>query len=133
MTAIDEWLATVDAERLELVVVLRDLVLAADPRVREAIKWNAGSFLIADHFATFNLREPGAVRLILHAGAKRRARPLTVGAVADPSGQLAWLGDDRAMLEFTDRSDFDDRSAHVEGVVRAWIAAVAPTGGRPPR
>ncbi|WP_309573489.1 DUF1801 domain-containing protein [Deinococcus sp.] len=37
----------------------RALILAADPAIREKVKWNAPSYRLADHFATF----PAAARI----------------------------------------------------------------------
>ena len=70
---------------------------AADPRVREQIKWNAPSFLIEDHFATFKLYPPNAIQLVLHTGAKVKNHPKTF-VVDDPHHLLQWVTGDRCVL-----------------------------------
>ena len=68
--------ATVEAflERLEhphlaAIRLLRAAILSADPRIQESVKWNAPSFALGEHFATFKLRPVETVQIVLHTGA----------------------------------------------------------------
>ncbi|HKH48386.1 MAG TPA: DUF1801 domain-containing protein [Thermoanaerobaculia bacterium] len=70
--AVDAFLATLEHPHKESIQALRSLILSLDPRIREEIKWNAPSFLIQDHFATFKLHPPTSIQLVLHTGAKPR-------------------------------------------------------------
>ena len=42
---VDAWLEAYDNPMKPVVVAIRDLILAADPRVTEAIKWQAPTFI----------------------------------------------------------------------------------------
>jgi len=99
---------------------LRALLLAVDPSIGEAVKWNAPSFHTSGHFATMQLRRPDVVRLVLHLGTKKRSLP--AGAIADPDGLLSWLAPDRALLEFRDAAELEARQAAVVALVRQWMA-----------
>lgn len=44
-----------------MVAALRAIILQADDRITEAVKWNAPSFYPTEHFATFRLRVEHAV------------------------------------------------------------------------
>ena len=100
---------------------LRIAIRATDPRIGEAIKWNAPSFHVEGrHFATMQLRRPDVVRLILHLGTQKRSPP--AGAIADPDGLLTWLAPDRALLEFRDAAELEARQAAVVALVRQWMA-----------
>jgi hypothetical protein len=127
--AVDRWLEALDHPQKPTIAALRTLVCSVDPSIEEGIKWNSPSFRTRESFATVNLRTkapPGRstspVALILHLGAKKRARAKP--EISDPNGLLKWLGDDRAMLSFADLSDLEARRGAVESLIEQWIAYV---------
>src|SRR5688572_14989439 len=73
---------------------LRQAILAVDPRITEEVKWNAPSFKLTDHFATFKLHPPKSIQLVLHTGSKPLVpqRQFTLDA---PEGLLKWAAPDR--------------------------------------
>jgi len=89
--------------------------------VNESIKWNAPSFFIEDHFATFNLHYPDRVQIVLHAGAKVNPNA-TQFEISDPSGLLKWAAADRASITFGSAAEVDDRMASFQDILRQWIA-----------
>ena len=58
--SVEAFLATLEHPHKEGVKALRKAILGVDARIREEIKWNAPSFCIEDHFATFRL-QPGSI------------------------------------------------------------------------
>src|SRR5690349_8074472 len=104
------------------VVALRKVVLAVDPSIAEAVKWNAPSFRTTEHFATMNLRKRDSLLLILHLGAKKRALPKL--AIEDPQRLLQWLGPDRAAVAFADASDVAAKAPALRAILRQWLAYV---------
>ena len=101
------------------VVALCKVVLAVDPSIREAVKWNAPSFCTTEHFATMNLRKRDELLLILHLGAKKRALPKL--AIDDPQRLLQWLGADRAAIPFADARDVAAKAPALRAIVRQWM------------
>ncbi|CAN7586281.1 DUF1801 domain-containing protein [Pseudoxanthomonas sp. LjRoot143] len=100
---------------------LREVILAADARIGEGIKWNAPSFhLEGRHFATMQLRRADRLLLVLHLGAGKKAMP--DGAITDPEGLLTWLGADRATLTFTGPQEVDAKAAALQSLLRQWMA-----------
>lgn len=100
---------------------LRAVILAADPRIGEGIKWNAPSFHVdGRHFATMQLRRADRLLLVLHLGAGRKAMP--DGAIVDPDGVLTWLGADRATWSFAGVQDVDTQAAALQSLLRQWMA-----------
>ncbi|MGA9869794.1 MAG: DUF1801 domain-containing protein [Rhodococcus sp. (in: high G+C Gram-positive bacteria)] len=116
------FLATLDDPRRDALAELCRVVEGADPRIEGAIKWNAPSYFIGEHFATTGLERRGGLRLVLHTGAKKivDGGPVTV---YDPSDSLAWKAPDRAILTFTDLADVQARRSDVQSILRQWIAA----------
>jgi hypothetical protein len=116
-------MSTLDHPLKAEIEAVRRLVLSADPRLREQIKWNAPSFALADDLVTFNLRSQEALQIIMHTGAKKRATPLTMN-VADPAGLLRWLAPDRGIITFSSLEDIESKSAALIDLVRQWVAQV---------
>lgn len=98
---------------------VRTLVLGVDPAIGEAIKWNAPSFHLDEHFATLHLRDPAQVQVILHLGAKKRAGAAV--QVDDPAQLLSWLGPERASVRLTDVVQLQASHAAFVAILRQWI------------
>ena len=101
---------------------IRQMILGADARIGEGIKWNAPSFRTTEFFATFHLRAKDGVQVILHLGAKKRETPGVT--LDDPESLLEWLGKDRASVKFRDAKDIQAKRAAFVNVIRQWIEHV---------
>ena len=121
---VEAFLAALEHPQKAEILALRRVVLGADPRISEGIKWNAPSFRTSEDFATFHLRARGGVQLILHFGAKKREGKSPRAAIADPESLLEWLGPDRASVRFRDEKEIASRRSAFRKVVRQWIAHV---------
>lgn len=121
---VDEFLATLNHPYKTEIGTLRQLILDADPRIGESIKWNAPSFHTTEYFATFHLRTKEGVQLILHLGAKIRDNATTGIAVDDPQSLLTWLAKDRASIIFHDLAAINTQQNAFQALVRAWIVHV---------
>lgn len=122
-SSVAEFLAALEHPLRREVEAVRALILGVSPEIREEIKWNAPSFFTTEHFATFNLRAPKEVRLILHLGAKVKAmkEPLQI---ADPDGLLKWLGKDRAMVTFASGQDVKVKAKPLAALLADWVRLV---------
>jgi hypothetical protein len=103
---------------------VRAVILGADPRIGEGVKWNAPSYRTSGDFATFHLRGRAGVQVVLHLGAKARPDARVRDAVADPLALLDWRGPDRAIVTFRDPADVAAKRAAFAAIVREWIAHV---------
>lgn len=118
---VDDFLAALDHPYQAEIATLRQIILAADARIREAIKWNAPSFYTTEHFATFHLRTQEGVQLILHRGAKVRAASATTSDLADPAGLLKWLAPDRAAVRFREQAEINAKQMAFVTLIQSWI------------
>lgn len=121
---VDAFLAALDHPHKAEILALRQIILAADPRIAEGIKWNAPSFRTSEWFATFHLRGRGGVQIILHFGARVRDKSGARAAIADPHSLLEWLADDRASAKFRDFGDVDAKRSAFAEIIRQWIEHV---------
>jgi hypothetical protein len=120
MDSVDELMAKLDHPLKPEIEALRALILAVDPRIRESVKWNAPSYSIDDHFATFRLHPADTVQVVFHTGAKKRAKPLRM-SVDDPAGLLKWVAPDRCLAMFTGMADVQAKGPALKRIVRQWI------------
>lgn len=119
------YLANLDHPQKPALMLLRQIILDADPEIHEGIKWNAPSFRTSDWFATLNLRARSGeqrVWLILHTGAKLKASPGDPAAIPDPTQLLEWLGKDRCVVTFTDAAHIAGKRDPLQAILRAWVA-----------
>ena len=100
---------------------IRKAILAADPRVQEAVKWNAPSFFITDHFATFRLGGKDGLQLILHLGVRPRKDAKLRASVPDPDGLLDWKSPDRAVITIRDAAHAAQTARALGPILKAWI------------
>jgi len=103
--------------------IVRDAVLAADPRITETVKWNAPNFVYdgADR-VTLRLPPRGGVQVIFHRGAKVRDDVETF-EFDDPSGRLAWPARDRGILTIKNEADAEASADLITELVQRWIVA----------
>lgn len=119
--AVDRLLAGLEHPHKPAIERLRRVILGADPRIREAVKWNAPSFLIDRHFATFKLYPPKAIQLVLHTDAVAK-KPARRFALDDPQGLVTWAAPDRCVVTLASADAARAHEADVVAFVRAWIA-----------
>ncbi|MBL7981776.1 MAG: DUF1801 domain-containing protein [Flavobacteriales bacterium] len=102
--------------------LLRSLILGADPRVEEGVKWNTASYRTTEWFATLNgPKHVKAPMVILHAGAKAKGIVLK-DRITDPEGLLNWMGNDRAQIVLKDLEDIASKRTVLRSILRSWIA-----------
>jgi len=121
---VDEYLATLEHPLKPEVIALRAIILGADARIAEGIKWNVPSFRTSEYFATFHLRSAEKVQIILHLGAKVRGGDSSGIQVADPAALLDWLAKDRAAVTFRDLDEINAKRGAFEQLIRDWIKYV---------
>jgi hypothetical protein len=123
---VDAFLSELEHPLCDDIEALRRLVLSAGEDVGEEVKWNAPSFFRGEHFATMRLNGKVPLQLILHLGAKKSALP--PGAIDDPARLLAWLGPDRACVDFAGPGVVAARAEALLAILRQWVRHVPARG-----
>lgn len=119
--SVEAFLDTLDHPSKQEILLLRQIILAADPTIAEGIKWKVPSFHTVEYFATMNLRVKPGIGVILHFGAKKGAIATSGVAISDPDSLLVWLAKDRATVTFRDVDDLAARRATFTNLIRQWI------------
>ncbi len=106
-------------------LLVRQRILAVDPAIHEAIKWNSASFRTTDFFATINLRYVKGVQLVFHMGAKAKSTAESGVEIADPAGILEWRAKDRCLVTLGKGQELQARLPALDALVREWIRILA--------
>jgi hypothetical protein len=110
---VDGWLASYENPMKPLVERVRDIVLDADERIGETIKWSTPTFVYKGNLASFQPRAKQFVSLLFHTGASIPGdHPLLEGG-----------GDTARYARLENAADIEARRGELEAIVRAWCDA----------
>jgi hypothetical protein len=118
---VDEFMQHLEHPFKAEVQAVRSVILKADRRIQERIKWNAPSFYYLKDLAAFNLRAKGFVQLVLL---------FPYGVPEDPDGLLEGEFKDRRWIKFYSVADVKKKSTALKNIVRQWAASVEQQGSR---
>jgi hypothetical protein len=109
------------------VETLRSLIVEAEPRLVENIKWNSPNFsLDGQDLLTINVGRSDEVRLVLHRGTEiAENKDAATTFTGDPGGVLTWHSDIRASMPVPSEDAIEDAAA----IVRAWVRAAEGAAG----
>jgi hypothetical protein len=117
---VDAFMRNLEHPLKDVLEAVRRLILGADKKIVEGIKWNAPSFRVSEYFATTNI-SPSSIRVVLHLGAKVRNNGPHEMQIDDSAGILKWLAKDRCVATFSDLGSVKKRQAAFQSVIRQWI------------
>lgn len=123
--SVDAFFGSLDHPHTDALRELCNIITATDPSISGGIKWNVPSFRTSDWFATLNVRTKQGVGVVMHFGAKKRDDLVARASIADPTGLLTWLADDRAVVAFRDLADVHAKRSAYAALLREWITHVA--------
>lgn len=90
---------------------VREIILATDERVTEAIKWKSPTFIYKGNIASYFMNAKSHVSLMFHKGA----------TIADMSGLLEGDGKEARSAKFYGLADIEEKKGTLEAVIREWI------------
>ena len=107
---VDAWLAAYDNPMKPVVAAMRKIVLSADPRVTEAIKWQAPTFIYKGNIASFFPKATKHASLMFHKGAE----------IPGTYPNLVGDGKEARSLKVLSLDDLAEKSAELTRSVTAW-------------
>ena len=66
---VDAWFASYENPQKDVLLYLREAILASDARIEETIKWKSPTFVYKGNIASFNPRAKKHASLMFHTGA----------------------------------------------------------------
>jgi hypothetical protein len=110
---VEAWLADYENPMKALVVRVRDILLDADDRLAEVVKWSTPTFVYRGNLASFQPRAKQFVSLLFHAGA----------SIPGDHPVLQGGGDTARYVRIEDDAALDRDADALRAVVRAWCDA----------
>ena len=107
---VDAWFERYDNPMKEVVQRVRELVLGADPRMEECIKWQAPTFTYRGNLASFFPKSKQHASLMFHQGAK----------IPGTHPRLEGGGDTGRMLKIGSVKEANAAKRDIERIVKAW-------------
>ena len=110
---VDAWLDRYDNPMKAVVLRAREVILDADPRIGETIKWSTPTFLYKGNLASFQPRAKQFASLLFHTGASIPGEhPILEGG-----------GDTARYVRLDDLAAVERQRPALEAVVRSWCDA----------
>jgi hypothetical protein len=107
---VEAWLAGYENPMKPVVLAARDVILDADPRIGEVIKWSTPTFVYRGNLASFQPRAKQFASLLFHAGA----------SIPGDHSILEGGGDTARYARLASVDEVKRRRAELEAVVQAW-------------
>ena len=94
---------------------VREIILAADPRMTEYVKFGTVQFAFEGDFANFvKVNEPGVNLMLMRGGRLKGSYPHLEGKAVK-------------RMRFTDMKEVDARAAELRAMVKEWCALAKPS------
>lgn len=107
---VDAWFERYDNPMKPVVQRIREIVLDADPRVDEVIKWQAPTFTYKGNIASFYPKSKGHASLMFHLGAQ----------IPGSFSRLQGSGGTSRVFKVADLGDAEVARPELQSIVRAW-------------
>ncbi|MBX2797063.1 MAG: DUF1801 domain-containing protein [Myxococcales bacterium] len=119
---VSEWLDAYTNPMAPVVRKVRAVILDADPRIGECIKWKSPTFVFRGNLASFQPRITRHACLMFHTGAH----------IPGVYPSLEGTGGATRYMRFTSLADVDRLAHELRAIVRAWcdLRAEARSSGR---
>lgn len=107
---VDAWFERYDNPMRDVVQRVRAIILAADDRIDETIKWQAPTFMYRGNLASFYPKSKQHASLLFHEGAR----------IPGTFPHLEGTGDTSRVMKFEDLAATEALRAELESIVTAW-------------
>ena len=110
---VDAWLEAYANPQKALVERVRKVILDADPRITESVKWSTPTFSYRGNLVSFQPRATRFVSLLFHEGA----------SIPGHHPRLEGDGPHVRTMRIADLADAEEGASELQAVVRAWCDA----------
>jgi uncharacterized protein YdhG (YjbR/CyaY superfamily) len=110
--AVDAWFARYDNPMKPVVMRMREIILAADARMDECIKWQAPTFTFGGNLASFYPKSKQHASLMFHVGAQ----------IPGKHPRLEGTGETSRVMKIASVAEAEAARGDLERIVKAWCA-----------
>ena len=108
---VDSWMDKYDNPMKPVVQRVREVIMAADERMEETIKWQAPTFVYKGNLASFFPNAKAHSTLMFHTGVE----------IPGDFPSLEGDGQKGRTMKFANLDDVEARKSELEAIVAAWI------------
>lgn len=119
---VDAWFERYENPMKPVVERIRTIVLGADPRIEEQIKWQAPTFTYRGNLASFFPKSKQHASLLFHTGA----------SIPGEHPRLEGEGDTSRVMKIGSVADANAAKRDIERIVRAWCDGQDSKGATTP-
>jgi hypothetical protein len=123
---VEAWFARYENPMKDVVLRLREIILEADPRIAECIKWQAPTFVFEGNLASFFPKSKQHASLMFHLGAR----------IPGTFPRLEGTGDTSRVMKIASVAEANAARRELQQIVRAWcawrVSETAPSAVKPP-
>ncbi|HET9497299.1 MAG TPA: DUF1801 domain-containing protein [Candidatus Limnocylindria bacterium] len=110
---VNAWLDRYDNPQKPVVLRVREVILDADPRIEEVVKWSTPTFVYRGNLASFQPRAKQFASLLFHEGA----------SIPGDFTRLSGGGEHARYMQIVDLADAEAVADELRAIVRAWCDA----------
>lgn len=110
---VDEWFAEFEHPLRDTMLAVRSILLAADPRIEESIKWKCPTFGYRGNLVSIDPKAKRFVSLLFHTGA----------SIPGDFPSLEGTGDVARYMRLADASDAEAHCTELTAIAQAWCTA----------
>jgi hypothetical protein len=118
---VDAWFERYENPMRDVVQRIRSIVLDADPRIEECIKWQAPTFAYRGNLASFYPKSKKHASLMFHVGAR----------IPGTHPRLEGTGEVSRVIKLGSVAEANEAKADLERIVKAWCDWRDETGEKP--
>ena len=107
---VEAWFKKYENPLKQEMLRVRELILSADERMTECIKWQTPTFCFEGNLASFNPKSKQHVSLLFHTGAQ----------IPGEHPRLQGGGDTARYMQLVDMADVEAAAPDLAAVVKAW-------------
>ena len=107
---VDAWLAAYENPMKPVVEAMREVILEADLRVEEAIKWQAPTFVYKGNIASFFPKAKKHASLMFHKGAE----------IVGDFPNLVGDGKEARSFKIASLEEFDEKREELRRIIQTW-------------
>ena len=109
---VDAWMQAYDNPMKPVVAAMREVILGADDRITETIKWQAPTFVYKGNIASFFPKAKKHATLMFHQGA----------TIPGTFPNLEGDGKEARSMKFADLDDVAAKTDELRAIIDAWVA-----------
>ncbi|MBI1933340.1 MAG: DUF1801 domain-containing protein [Ignavibacteriales bacterium] len=118
--AVNNFMNNLDHPYKEGIEFLRNVIKKCNDSIIEEIKWNAPSYKLENHFATFKLYPPKNIQIVLHTDSKLKGDPHKFH-LDDPHQIIKWAAPDRCVITIKSNKEAKELSNEISSLINSWI------------